>query len=199
MARRLEEGRRPARTGPRPFDPQVEEYQIVAPIAGGWPAGHGAGRHGGLVALVPWAASRGGARAPTPERPWRRTWDHLPKRSAGLDFTRADYAAARSRAREVARATLGEALWAQLQHQGLSRRALHAPTRPDVSAARRAAHRGTAVRQGYARPGLHLSVNPTYPLPRRSSLPTSISTCATARTSCTPCAPAVGSTLGRTF
>jgi len=56
--------------------------------------------------------------APTLERPWRRTWDHLPKRSAGADFTRADYAAARARAREVARATLGDALWAQLQRQG---------------------------------------------------------------------------------
>ena len=56
--------------------------------------------------------------APTLERPWRRTWDHLPKRSAGADFTRADYAAARTRAREVARATLGDTLWAQLQRQG---------------------------------------------------------------------------------
>src|SRR3954470_131571 len=52
------------------------------------------------------------------ERPWQRTWDHLPKRSAGADFTRADYAAARARAREVARTTLGEALWMQLQRQG---------------------------------------------------------------------------------
>src|SRR5207248_3495760 len=56
--------------------------------------------------------------APTLERPWRRTWDHLPKRSAGADFNRADYAAARARAREVARTTLGDALWAQLQRQG---------------------------------------------------------------------------------
>jgi hypothetical protein len=47
-----------------------------------------------------------------------RPWNHLPKRSAGADFTRADYAVARARAREVARATLGEALWAQLQRQG---------------------------------------------------------------------------------
>ena len=44
---------------------------------------------------------------PLLERPWLRTWNHLPKRSAGADFTRADYAAARARAREVARATLG--------------------------------------------------------------------------------------------
>jgi hypothetical protein len=50
--------------------------------------------------------------APMLERPWLRTWHHLPKRSAGADFTRADYAATRARAREVARATLGDALWA---------------------------------------------------------------------------------------
>ena len=56
--------------------------------------------------------------APPIERPWRRTWDHLPKRSAGRDFTQADYAEARARARVVARATLGEDLWAQLQRQG---------------------------------------------------------------------------------
>jgi len=30
------------------------------------------------------------------ERPWLRRWDHLPKRRAGADFTRADYAAARA-------------------------------------------------------------------------------------------------------
>jgi hypothetical protein len=55
---------------------------------------------------------------PALERPWLRTWSHLPKRSAGSDFSRADYAAARARAREVARTTLGEALWRQLQRQG---------------------------------------------------------------------------------
>jgi hypothetical protein len=32
------------------------------------------------------------------ERPWLRRWDHLPKRSAGLGFSRADYAEARDRA-----------------------------------------------------------------------------------------------------
>ena len=72
----------------------------------------------GVGAPVPGAAGRAGARGATARAPWRRTWDHLPKRSAGRDFTRADYAEARARAREVARATLGEALWAQLQRQG---------------------------------------------------------------------------------
>ena len=32
------------------------------------------------------------------ERPWLRRWDHLPKRRAGADFTRVDYAAALARA-----------------------------------------------------------------------------------------------------
>jgi len=49
------------------------------------------------------------------ERPWLRSWDHLPKRTAGSDFTRADYRAARKRALEVARATLGDDLWAEFQ------------------------------------------------------------------------------------
>ena len=52
------------------------------------------------------------------ERPWRQRWDHLPKRSAGTDFRPSDYAEARARARDVARATLGPALWAELQRQG---------------------------------------------------------------------------------
>src|SRR5206468_3794119 len=85
----------------------------------------GASRLATALAVVRawWHRCRGGLAGVEPgalplERPWRRTWGHLPKRSAGADFTRADYAAARARAREVARATLGEALWAQLQSQG---------------------------------------------------------------------------------
>ena len=41
------------------------------------------------------------------ERPWLYDWEHLPKRSAGSDFSRADYRAARKRALEVAQTTLG--------------------------------------------------------------------------------------------
>src|SRR5215470_12183356 len=55
---------------------------------------------------------------PAIERPWLARWDHLPKRSAGPGFSLADYAEARRRAREVARATLGEELWADLQRRG---------------------------------------------------------------------------------
>jgi hypothetical protein len=100
------------------------------------------------------------------ERPWRRTWDHLPKRSAGADFTRADYAAARTRAREVARATLGEVLWAQLQHQGY----LDVPStrQPGLTYRLRVGRRievrcAPGVRSPWPTP--YLCINPTYPLP----------------------------------
>ena len=52
------------------------------------------------------------------ERPWLYSWEHLPKRSAGSDFSRADYRAARKRAIEVARTTLGDELWSDLQRDG---------------------------------------------------------------------------------
>lgn len=100
------------------------------------------------------------------ERPWRRNWDHLPKRSAGADFSRADYAAARARAREVARTTLGEPLWAQLQHQGY----LDVPStlQPGLTYRLRIGRRievrcAPGVRSPWPVP--YLCINPTYPLP----------------------------------
>ena len=103
---------------------------------------------------------------PSLERPWRRTWDHLPKRSAGPDFTRADYAEARARAREVARATLGEDLWAQLQRQGY----LDVPStrQPGLTYRLRVGRRievrcAPGVRSPWPTP--YLCINPTYPLP----------------------------------
>ena len=105
-------------------------------------------------------------RAPTLERPWLRTWAHLPKRSAGADFTRADYAAARTRAREVARTTLGEVLWAQLQRQGY----LDVPStlQPGLTYRLRIGRRievrcAPGVRSPWPVP--YLCINPTYPLP----------------------------------
>jgi len=118
-----------------------------------------------------WRRCRGrpGEMAPealTLERPWRRTWDHLPKRSAGTDFTRADYAAARARAREVARATLGDALWAPLQRQGY----LDVPStrQPGLTYRLRVGRRievrcAPGVRSPWPSP--YLCINPTYPLP----------------------------------
>ncbi len=100
------------------------------------------------------------------ERPWLLRWDHLPKRSAGLGFSRADYAEARARAREVARATLGEELWARLQRQGY----LDVPSRrrPGLTYRLRVGRRIEVL----CAPGVHspwpwdyLCINPTYPLP----------------------------------
>lgn len=125
-----------------------------------------------LAAVWPWwRGGRGLSPTRTPgalplERPWQQTWDHLPKRSAGADFTRADYAAARARAREVARTTLGEALWVQLQCQGY----LDVPStlQPGLTYRLRVGRR-IEVR---CAPGVcspwptsYLCINPTYPLP----------------------------------
>lgn len=104
--------------------------------------------------------------APALERPWLRTWTHLPKRSAGSDFTRGDYAAARTRAREVARTTLGEALWGQLQRQGY----LDVPStlQPGLIYRLRVGRRievrcAPGVLSPWPSP--YLCINPTYPLP----------------------------------
>src|SRR5579875_3911503 len=100
------------------------------------------------------------------ERPWLARWDYLPKRSAGPGFSRSDYATARRRAREVARSTLGDELWAEAQHQGH----LDVPSRlyPGVTYRLRIGRRIEVL----AAPGVHppwrhpyLCINPTYPLP----------------------------------
>lgn len=100
------------------------------------------------------------------ERPWRQRWEHIPKRSAGPDFRREDYRLARERAREVARLTLGEALWAQLERQGY----LDIPSRrfPGVTYRLRVGRRievrcAPGVRSPWPYP--YLCINPTYPLP----------------------------------
>jgi hypothetical protein len=100
------------------------------------------------------------------ERPWLSRWDHLPKRTAGSDFSRADYRAARRRAIEVAQTTLGDDLWADLQRDGH----LDVPSK---------LFRGVTYRLRVGRrievrcaPGVmtpwvypYLCINPTYPLP----------------------------------
>ena len=124
---------------------------------------------GAVGAWWRWGCGRlaGGEPGAAPlERPWLRTWAHLPKRSAGADFTRADYAAARARAREVARATLGDALWEQLQRQGY----LDVPStlQPGLTYRLRVGQRievrcEPGVRSPWPSP--YLCINPTYPLP----------------------------------
>ncbi|HLY64188.1 MAG TPA: hypothetical protein VKU60_01540 [Chloroflexota bacterium] len=106
-----------------------------------------------------------GGEAPL-ERPWLQRWGHLPKRTAGFDFSARDYDEARRRAREVARTTLGEPLWAQLHRQGF----LDLPSH---------LHDGVTYRLRIGRrievrcangavspwPERFLCINPTYPLP----------------------------------
>ncbi|MCC7021786.1 MAG: hypothetical protein IT338_03110, partial [Thermomicrobiales bacterium] len=52
------------------------------------------------------------------ERPWRYRWDHLPKQSAGFGFTDRDYRAARTRAEEIARLTVGDEVWGRVKRSG---------------------------------------------------------------------------------
>jgi hypothetical protein len=107
-----------------------------------------------------------GCEAPL-ETPWlQRSWAHLPKRSAGFDFTAGDYREARERAREVARTTLGDEVWTKLQRQGY----LDMPSRYyDGLTYRLRVGRRIEVR--HARdvhspwPERWLCINPRYPLP----------------------------------
>lgn len=100
------------------------------------------------------------------ERPWRHRWDHLPKRSAGFGFTARDYEAARVRAEEIARLTLGEDAWARVRRAGY----VDLPSRrfPGVTYRLRVGRRievrcAPGVRPPWRHP--FLCINPTYPLP----------------------------------
>ena len=100
------------------------------------------------------------------ELPWRHRWDHLPKRTAGFGFTKHDYRQARRRAEEVARTTLGPALWSKLQRDGF----LDLPSRiyPGLTYRLRVGQRiEVLVEPGVRMPWRHpyLCINPTYPLP----------------------------------
>jgi len=100
------------------------------------------------------------------ELPWRHRWDHLPKRTAGMGFSSRDYQDARRRAEEVARTTLGDALWDQLRRQGY----LDVPSRihPGLTYRLRVGQRiEVRCAPGVRSPWRHayLCINPTYPLP----------------------------------
>ncbi|HEV2067511.1 MAG TPA: hypothetical protein VGR08_11815 [Thermomicrobiales bacterium] len=100
------------------------------------------------------------------ELPWRHRWDHLPKRTAGMGFSSRDYQDARRRAEEVARTTLGDALWNQLRRQGY----LELPSRihPGLTYRLRVGQRiEVRCEPGVRSPWRHayLCINPTYPLP----------------------------------
>jgi hypothetical protein len=100
------------------------------------------------------------------ELPWTRQWYHVPRRSAGPDFSREDYRAARANAREIARSTLGDQLWDQVQRQGY----LDLPSQrlPGITYRLRIGLRievlsEPSVRSPWRFP--YLCINPTYPLP----------------------------------
>lgn len=100
------------------------------------------------------------------ERPWRHRWDHLPKRSAGFGFTRQDYQESRRRAEEVARLTLGDALWERARRVGY----LELPSRsfPGVTYRLRVGQRIEVRCAPGVSPPWHypfLCINPAYPLP----------------------------------
>lgn len=103
---------------------------------------------------------------PTLEFPWARHWYHVPKRSAGPDFSRADYRAARENARQIARATLGDDLWEELQEQGyldLPSNRFEGVTYRLRVGLRIEVRCEPGVRQPWRFP--YLCINPTYPLP----------------------------------
>lgn len=100
------------------------------------------------------------------ERPWRHHWDHLPKRSAGFGFSKRDYAAARTRAEEVARLTIGDEVWARVKRDGY----VDLPSRrfPGVTYRLRIGRRievrcAPDVEPPWRYP--FLCINPAYPLP----------------------------------
>jgi hypothetical protein len=100
------------------------------------------------------------------ELPWRRGWDFIPKRTAGRDFRQTDYELARERAREVARTTLGEELWDQLQRQG--HLDLPSGMLPGITYRLRVGRRievlcAPGFRSPWSMP--YLCINPVYPLP----------------------------------
>jgi hypothetical protein len=100
------------------------------------------------------------------ERPWLARWDHLPRRSPGPGMSTGQRRLAHERAREVARATLGDELWRQAQRDGYLD--LRSGRFPGVTYRLRVGLRIEVV----CRPGVvspwpypYLCINPTYPLP----------------------------------
>lgn len=106
------------------------------------------------------------AHADAVECPWRHRWGHVPKRSAGFGFSTDDYAAARKRAEEVARLTVGDGVWARVRRAGY----VDLPSRrmPGLTYRLRIGRRievrcAPGVESPWRYP--YLCINPTYPLP----------------------------------
>ena len=106
------------------------------------------------------------ARSDAVEWPWRYRWDHLPKRSAGFGFSGRDYDAARARAEEIARLTLGDDPG---RASGASATSISPRSRfPGVTYRLRIGRRievrcDPGVQPPWRQP--FLCINPTYPLP----------------------------------
>ena len=103
------------------------------------------------------------------ELPWVQRWQYIAKRSAGPDFGREDYRAARANARAIARATIGDDAWHRLQAQGF----LDVPSQlfEGVTYRLRVGRRiEVRCRPGTVSPWPYpyLCVNPTYPLPEEA-------------------------------
>jgi hypothetical protein len=116
--------------------------------------------------LLPTPGPEGARHDGAVERPWRYYWDHLPKRTAGADFSTRDYQEARQRAEEVARTTLGDELWHRLTLDGHLDVKSH--RYPGVSYRLRVGRRIEVVCGPGAKPPWpypYLCINPTYPLP----------------------------------
>jgi hypothetical protein len=100
------------------------------------------------------------------ERPWLYRWDYLPRRSAGPGLSLADRREARVRARDVARLTLGPALWDQVLREGyldLASRHFKGLTYRLRIGRRIEVICAPGVRSPWPYP--FLCINPTYPLP----------------------------------
>jgi hypothetical protein len=103
------------------------------------------------------------------ERPWLINWQWVPKRSAGPGFGPHDYARARARGAEVARATLGDEAWEKLRRHNYldvrSRRIAGLTYRLRVGKRIQLVWDSVddALRSPW--PYDYLCINPTYPLP----------------------------------
>jgi hypothetical protein len=100
------------------------------------------------------------------ERPWRSRWDHLPRRDPGPNLSMAERRQAHVRAREVARLTLGDALWTRCRREGYLD--LRSGTFPGLTYRLRVGLRievrcDAGVTSPWPYP--YLCINPKYPLP----------------------------------
>lgn len=103
------------------------------------------------------------------ERPWQINWQWVPKRSAGPGFGPHEYARARARGAEVARATLGDDAWEDLRRQGYleirSRRIAGLTYRLRVGRRVQLVWDSPEAARASPWPYDYLCINPTYPLP----------------------------------